>query len=103
LLFSQLAVTLCRVGCAKIKISKIKPVKPDIKTCDAQQNTSRSFSGGVAGVIDIGASWMSDLKFGICPQAFWLNREQCCWSSNETTFDNGNCSQVGTFIDMVTY
>jgi chloride channel 3/4/5 len=51
-------------------------------------------TGVVAGVIDIGASWMSDLKYGICPQAFWLNREQCCWSSNETTFDNGNCSQV---------
>lgn len=52
------------------------------------------FTGVVAGVIDIGASWMSDLKYGICPQAFWLNQEQCCWSSNETTFDNGNCSQV---------
>lgn len=51
-------------------------------------------AGCVAGVIDIGASWMTDLKFGICPQAFWLNREQCCWSSNETTFDSGNCSQV---------
>lgn len=51
-------------------------------------------SGCVAGVIDIGASWMTDLKLGICPQAFWLNREQCCWSSNETTFDSGNCSQV---------
>lgn len=37
---------------------------------------------------------MTDLKLGICPQAFWLNREQCCWSSNETTFDSGNCSQV---------
>lgn len=52
------------------------------------------FSGCVAGVIDIGASWMTDLKLGICPQAFWLNREQCCWSSNETSFDAGNCSQV---------
>lgn len=51
-------------------------------------------SGCVAGVIDIGASWMTDLKLGICPQAFWLNREQCCWSMNETTFDVGNCSQV---------
>lgn len=52
------------------------------------------FSGCVAGVIDIGASWMTDLKLGVCPQAFWLNREQCCWSSNETSFDSGNCSQV---------
>lgn len=52
------------------------------------------FTGVAAGIIDIGASWMTDLKFGICPQAFWLNKEQCCWSYNETTFDGGNCSQV---------
>ncbi|XP_033221548.1 H(+)/Cl(-) exchange transporter 5 isoform X2 [Belonocnema kinseyi] len=51
------------------------------------------FTGVAAGVIDIGASWMTDLKFGICPQAFWLNKEQCCWSYNETTFDGENCSQ----------
>lgn len=50
-------------------------------------------TGIVAGVIDIGASWMTDLKFGIC-QAFWLNREQCCWSDTNSTFDSGNCSQV---------
>lgn len=53
-------------------------------------------TGTVAGIVDIGSSWMSDLKFGICPDAFWLNMEQCCWSSNETTFGGvkGNCSQV---------
>lgn len=53
-------------------------------------------TGTVAAIIDIGTSWMSDLKFGICPQAFWLNMEQCCWSSNETSFelDKGNCPQV---------
>lgn len=32
---------------------------------------------------------MTDLKLGICPTAFWLNQEQCCWS-----FESGNCSQV---------
>ena len=41
-------------------------------------------SGVMAGVIDIGATWLTDLKFGICPTAFYLNMEQCCWSSNET-------------------
>ena len=41
-------------------------------------------SGVMAGVIDIGATWLTDLKFGICPSAFYLNMEQCCWSSNET-------------------
>ena len=44
-------------------------------------------SGVMAGVIDIGASWLTDLKFGICPSAFYLNMEQCCWSSNETVRD----------------
>lgn len=58
-------------------------------------------TGCVAGVIDIGSSWMTDLKFGICPQAFWLNREQCCWSSNETTFDAGNCSQWVTWSEIL--
>ncbi|XP_060519673.1 H(+)/Cl(-) exchange transporter 5 isoform X2 [Cylas formicarius] len=57
-------------------------------------------TGAVAGVIDIGASWMTDLKFGICPQAFWLNREQCCWS-NETSFETGNCSQWLTWPEVL--
>lgn len=67
-------------------------------------------TGAVAGVIDIGASWMSDLKYGLCPQAFWLNQEQCCWSTNETSFELklnidkkfaaklNNCSQVSTTL-----
>lgn len=52
------------------------------------------FTGVAAGVVDIGASWMTDLKFGICPGAFWLNKEQCCWSYSDSIFDDGNCSQV---------
>ncbi|XP_074105086.1 chloride channel protein 3 isoform X2 [Cotesia typhae] len=51
------------------------------------------FTGVAAGVVDIGASWMTDLKFGICPGAFWLNKEQCCWSYSDSIFDDGNCSQ----------
>lgn len=47
----------------------------------------------MASFIDIGTTWMTDLKYGICPEAFWFDREQCCWSSNETTFSD-NCSQV---------
>ncbi|XP_065348820.1 H(+)/Cl(-) exchange transporter 4 isoform X1 [Cloeon dipterum] len=58
------------------------------------------FTGAVAGVIDIGASWMTDLKYGICPQAFWLNQEQCCWSSNETDFEVGSCSQWLTWPEV---
>ncbi|XP_076069932.1 chloride channel protein 3 isoform X2 [Oratosquilla oratoria] len=54
-------------------------------------------AGVVAGTIDIGASWMSDLRFGICPEAFWFNKEQCCWSSNETYYDGDNCSNWSTW------
>lgn len=51
-------------------------------------------AGCVAGMVDIGASWMSDLKHGICPQAFWFNREQCCWPTKQSVFEEGNCSTV---------
>lgn len=43
---------------------------------------------------------MTDLKYGICPGAFWLDREQCCWSSNQTAFGLDNCSQVLIFHSM---
>jgi len=39
--------------------------------------------GLAAGLIDIGAEWLSDLKEGICPRAFWLSRKQCCWAEVE--------------------
>lgn len=51
--------------------------------------------GSCAGMIDIGARWMSDLKEGVCVEAFWFNKEQCCWSGDSTTFDEeGDCDQV---------
>jgi len=50
-------------------------------------------SGMVAGVVDIGATWLTDIKLGICPSAFYLNQEQCCWSSEEVIVDvSGNCT-----------
>lgn len=50
-------------------------------------------SGMIAAVIDIGTNWLSDIKNGICPSAFYLNKEQCCWSSEESIVDiSGNCS-----------
>ncbi|XP_075742165.1 H(+)/Cl(-) exchange transporter 3-like isoform X1 [Rhipicephalus microplus] len=50
-------------------------------------------AGATAAVIDIGALWMKDLREGICPQAFWLNKEQCCWASNDTFFKGDDCKQ----------
>lgn len=52
--------------------------------------------GAVASFIDIGTTWMTDLKYGICPGAFWFDREQCCWSSNQTSFSEDSCSQVSS-------
>ena len=50
-------------------------------------------SGMVASIVDIGSTWLEDLKYGICPSAFYLDRDQCCWSSEEVMTDNpGNCS-----------
>ncbi|XP_022654154.1 H(+)/Cl(-) exchange transporter 5-like isoform X2 [Varroa destructor] len=49
-------------------------------------------AGSIAAVIDIGAAWMKDLREGICPQAFWLNREHCCWA-NEASFEGVPCNQ----------
>ena len=57
-------------------------------------------SGVMAGVIDIGATWLTDLKFGICPTAFYLNMEQCCWSSNETVRKG---EKNGNTLDLISF
>lgn len=57
-------------------------------------------AGLCAGIIDIGATWMSDLKEGICAEAFWLNREQCCWSVSKTDTDDENCQQWKTWSEI---
>ncbi|CAI4232802.1 unnamed protein product [Auanema sp. JU1783] len=49
-------------------------------------------AGASAGVIDIGARWMTDLKDGICADRFWLDREHCCWSSNDTAYKDNDCN-----------
>lgn len=35
-------------------------------------------------LIDIGVSWLSTVKEGVCGDQLWFNREQCCWSYNLT-------------------
>ncbi|CAE1312273.1 CLCN3_4_5 [Acanthosepion pharaonis] len=51
-------------------------------------------AGLLAGLIFICTTWMSDLKIGICLNAFWLNREQCCWAANDTNYEEeGDCAQ----------
>uniref|UniRef100_A0A8C9TPH7 Chloride channel protein n=1 Tax=Scleropages formosus TaxID=113540 RepID=A0A8C9TPH7_SCLFO len=59
-------------------------------------------SGALAGVIDIAADWMNDLKEGVCLSALWFNHEQCCWGSNETTFaERDKCPQWKTWAELI--
>ncbi|XP_073661834.1 H(+)/Cl(-) exchange transporter 3 isoform X7 [Tursiops truncatus] len=59
-------------------------------------------SGALAGLIDIAADWMTDLKEGICLSALWYNHEQCCWGSNETTFEERDkCPQWKTWAELI--
>lgn len=56
----------------------------------------------MAGLIDIAADWMTDLKEGICLSALWYNHEQCCWGSNETTFEERDkCPQWKTWAELI--
>lgn len=50
-------------------------------------------AGSMAGVLDIGTRWMVNLRQGICPKAFWLNREQCCWTSSEMRYEEDICPE----------
>ncbi|XP_067303286.1 H(+)/Cl(-) exchange transporter 3 isoform X1 [Pseudorasbora parva] len=59
-------------------------------------------SGALAGLIDIAADWMNDLKEGVCLSAMWFNHEQCCWGSNETTFaERDKCPQWKTWAELI--
>ncbi|PIK48248.1 putative H(+)/Cl(-) exchange transporter 3 [Apostichopus japonicus] len=57
-------------------------------------------TGLCAGIIDIGASWLSDVKLGICANAFWLNQEECCWFQNNTAFGEEGCSEWYTWSEI---
>lgn len=59
--------------------------------------------GTLAGVIDLAVDWMTDLKEGVCLSALYYSREQCCWTSNETTFDDRDkCPQWQKWAELMT-
>ncbi|KAJ8394440.1 hypothetical protein AAFF_G00046510 [Aldrovandia affinis] len=59
-------------------------------------------SGALAGGIDISAHWMTDLKEGVCLNGFWFNHEHCCWTSNETTFqERDSCPQWKSWAELI--
>lgn len=66
-------------------------------------NSSFSLSGALAGGIDIAAHWLTDMKDGVCLIGFWFNHEHCCWTSNETTFqERDSCPQWQSWGELIT-
>uniref|UniRef100_A0A8C2XLW7 Chloride channel protein n=1 Tax=Cyclopterus lumpus TaxID=8103 RepID=A0A8C2XLW7_CYCLU len=60
-------------------------------------------AGALAGGIDIAAHWLTDLKEGLCLVGFWFNHEHCCWTSNETTFqERDRCPQWQSWAELIT-
>ncbi|XP_067327697.1 H(+)/Cl(-) exchange transporter 5 isoform X1 [Anolis sagrei] len=60
-------------------------------------------AGALAGLIDISAHWMTDLKEGVCLNRFWYNHEHCCWNSTEVTFQNRDkCPEWRTWAQLLT-
>ncbi|KAG8144730.1 hypothetical protein E2320_013179 [Naja naja] len=61
------------------------------------------WAGALAGLIDITAHWMTDLKEGVCLNGFWYNHEHCCWNSPHTTFqDRDRCPEWRTWAQLLT-
>lgn len=59
-------------------------------------------SGSLAGLIDISAHWMTDLKEGICTEGFWFNHEHCCWNSDHVTFeDRDRCPEWNSWSQLI--
>ena len=58
-------------------------------------------SGLVAAIVDIGTNWCTHIKEGVCVNAFWLNKPQCCWASKNVTYDSYNnpkCPEVHIYL-----
>ena len=58
-------------------------------------------AGLCAGIIDVGANWMTDLKVGACPGSVWFNEQTCCWSDDETFGEDG-CQQWKSWAELFT-
>lgn len=59
-------------------------------------------SGSLAGLIDISAHWMTDLKEGICTKGFWFNHEHCCWKSDHVTFEERDkCPEWNSWSQLI--
>lgn len=72
-------------------------------TSSSLLSSSSSCTGALAGGIDIAAHWLTDMKDGVCLIGFWFNHEHCCWTSNETTFqERDRCPQWQSWGELIT-
>uniref|UniRef100_A0A8C6YS28 Chloride voltage-gated channel 5 n=1 Tax=Nothoprocta perdicaria TaxID=30464 RepID=A0A8C6YS28_NOTPE len=58
-------------------------------------------AGSLAGLIDISAHWMTDLKEGVCLAGFWFNHEHCCWKSSTTFTDRDKCPEWKSWSQLI--
>jgi chloride channel 3/4/5 len=75
------------------------------KTFDAVQGWLVVFligllAGFSAGVCDISATWLIDIRVGSCPGPWWLNFNHCCWA--EPASSEVSCSSWRTWASWST-
>lgn len=40
---------------------------------------------------------------GVCADRFWLDREHCCWSANDSVYKDADCSAWTSWPEMLQY
>lgn len=43
------------------------------------------------------------LQDGICADRFWLDREHCCWSANDSVYKDADCSAWTSWPEMMQF
>uniref|UniRef100_A0A914RMT2 Uncharacterized protein n=1 Tax=Parascaris equorum TaxID=6256 RepID=A0A914RMT2_PAREQ len=56
--------------------------------------------GTIYGMWDAGSGWICD---GVCADRFWLDREHCCWSANDSVYKDADCSAWTSWPEMLQY
>eukprot|EP00127_Corallochytrium_limacisporum_P004427 Clim_evm5s162 gene=Clim_evmTU5s162 len=55
-------------------------------------------SGMFAASISVGVEWLVDMRIGVCPSQFWLNKNFCCWTD---TAQDGECAEWRTWAQLM--
>lgn len=40
---------------------------------------------------------------GVCADRFWLDREHCCWSANDSVYKDADCSAWTSWPEMMQF